>query len=382
MIKAVLLDLDNTLLRNPSKRFTVEYFRLLDLYFANLWDVDRISQSIIASVVQMGRDIEHSNMTAMLRPMAEAAQRTTDEVQRAFADFLTAVYPQLRNCVEPVPHAAQLVQTLQHQGYAVAIATNPVYPAEAIRQRLIWAKLPSRFEDYAFVSHAENTHFIKPDAAYYAEIIARIGVEPDETVMIGDSLENDIEPAASIGIHTYHVTDESLHEFNGQLKEFETLQPAILTATMIEPQLRGNVGALFGLVDGIKPHYWSQHPDPNEWSPFQIICHLLEVEAPVHRARLQRILTEENPFIADPGQPLGPREAQPCDDSGLRATQRFLEARRQTIALLRKFPADAWVRPARHSIFGPTTLLEMAHFTAQHDRLHLTQLCRTVGNCE
>jgi hypothetical protein len=26
--------------------------------------------------------------------------------------------------------------------------------------------------------------------------------------------------------------------------------------------------------------------------------------------------------------------------------------------------------------------LEMAHFTAQHDRLHLNQICQTLGKCE
>ena len=61
--------------------------------------------------------------------------------------------------------------------------------------------------------------------------------------------------------------------------------------------------------------------------------------------------------------------------------QCFRQARERTIALLAGLRPDQWNRPARHSIFGLTNLLEMAHFTAQHDRLHITQLCQTLGKC-
>jgi hypothetical protein len=60
----------------------------------------------------------------------------------------------------------------------------------------------------------------------------------------------------------------------------------------------------------------------------------------------------------------------------------FEEARRETLQLVATFTDVDWQRPARHSIFGLTTLLEMAYFTAQHDRLHLNQLCQTIGRCE
>jgi hypothetical protein len=138
---------------------------------------------------------------------------------------------------------------------------------------------------------------------------------------------------------------------------------------------------LFGLIDPIKPHFWTQHPDPEEWSPLEIVCHLLEREPSVQRARLERILQEHNPFLTDPGLPLGPYQMPPCADDGEDAAARFLAERKITIALLEGISAEDWQRPARHSIFGPTSLLEMALFTAQHDRLHLQQLCQTIGRC-
>jgi hypothetical protein len=138
---------------------------------------------------------------------------------------------------------------------------------------------------------------------------------------------------------------------------------------------------LYGLLDTARPHFWDQHPDPDEWSPNQILCHLLEHEGPVHRDRLKHILEIDNPFIAAPPPPPGPASAASCGGDGPDIAARFTAARRETLALIATLPPEAWSRPARHSIFGPTTLLEMAHFTAQHDRLHLHQLCQTLGGC-
>jgi hypothetical protein len=42
--------------------------------------------------------------------------------------------------------------------------------------------------------------------------------------------------------------------------------------------------------------------------------------------------------------------------------------------MLQKLPPQAWPRPGRHAIFGPTTLAEQMTFIARHDMMHLDQL--------
>ncbi|NJL56302.1 HAD-IA family hydrolase [bacterium] len=227
-------------------------------------------------------------------------------------------------------------------------------------------------------------HFAKPNPAYYAEILARVGVEPDETLHIGDSLNNDVLPAQTLGLHCYQITPKTpLDALANQVIKanwLETLVERRLLPSMIAPQYRGNIGALYGLLDTVQPHFWKQQPDPNEWSILQILCHLAESETTVQRPRLERILNEERPFLAEPRTPPGP-EMPICDDDGYRIAEAFTSERSNTLSLVESLSVEAWQRPARHSIFGPTTLLEMAHFTAQHDRLHLTQLCQTIGHC-
>jgi hypothetical protein len=111
----------------------------------------------------------------------------------------------------------------------------------------------------------------------------------------------------------------------------------------------------------------------------QILCHLLESENKTQRPTLERILHEDNSFIVAP-QPSGPN-LPICDTDGFRVATHFVEARQKTLAFLTTLQPSDWQRGARHSVFGLTSLLEMAYFTAQHDRLHLNQLCQTIGRC-
>jgi HAD superfamily hydrolase (TIGR01549 family) len=397
MIKAILLDLDNTLLHNPDRCFAQAFNEKSRLFFMQRWGFDSFPAVFKQAIQAMGSrwPLDYTNTGITVKILSLQAGIDISEATSGLQMFYRDVYPSLQACTYPVEGAAELVADLKARGYAIVIATNPIYSAEAIYQRLAWAGLSGSGDDYTFISHADNMHFAKPDAAYYAEILARVGTEPDEAVVVGDSITNDIEPAQTIGLHTFHVNSDYLGhspaDQHGTLQDLhrlistgdwlETRASKALTPTMIEPELRGNVGALFGLLDGVQPHFWSQHPDPEEWSILQIVCHLLESENTVQRLRLEQILFEDTPFLAVPNPPPSPQQYE-CKDSGKEYAYRFAAEREKTLDLLRSLRPEDWKRPARHSIFGPTTLLEMAHFTAQHDRLHLNQLCQTIGNCE
>lgn len=396
MIKAVLLDLDNTLLYSDERQFVGEYMRLLETHLRHLWGETGLSEVLRDAIHDLAgeRDAQTTNSDFVLQRLSQAVDCDPKTVRAVFTDFFSRDYSLLRRCTEKVAGAAEAVDRIRAHNLAVVIATNPVYPAEAIQQRLAWAGLPEALDAYTFVTTADNMHFVKPDPAYYAEVVARIGVEPDEAVVAGDSLTNDILPAALARLRTFHVSEaahNTVADGAGTLADFveqltanhwgENLPPMPMKPEAVEPQLWGNVGALFGMLAHVQPSYWMQHPDPNEWSIIQIVCHLLESEDAVQRPRLQRILNEDNPFLTNPTPPPGP-QAPPCHNDGLEVARRFAGRRRETIMLLRSLPAGAWHRPARHSVFGLTTLLEMALFTAQHDRLHLNQLCQTLGRCK
>lgn len=379
MIKAVFLDMDNTLLVNPDMAFARAFLEIFEQHFT-MAGFEDASSNLRMAINAMSRKQKgnRSNRQLTLEMLSggdiERANTTLDS-------FYADVYPQLKNCIAAVDGASELIYQLREMDYAVVIATNPIYPETAIRQRMAWAGLPLEDDLYSLITSADNMHFAKPDPAYYAEILGRVGIEPDEALMVGDSMKNDIIPARTVGLHSFYTGESGLEAFiadlHNQLKISSGLR---LSPEMIEPQLRGNIGALHGFLDTVHDRFWHQRPDPEEWSIIQILCHLVTSEEENERKRLLTILQENNPFITQPEQP-GP-DIDECADDGLVIIKDFMNTRQKTIELIQSFTENDWKRPARHSIFGLTTMLEMAYFTAQHDRLHLNQLCQTIGRCE
>ncbi|MCU0475541.1 MAG: HAD-IA family hydrolase [Anaerolineae bacterium] len=383
MIKAVFFDLDDTLLGNPTDSFIRGYLGSLTRYFTARCNIDpapTIRKSI--PVVSGARTGDQNNLDLMLAMLEPTFDRPAAEIRALFEDFYAEEYPALHTLTHPGARSAEIIDRTRGAGYKVVIATNPLYPESAIRQRLAWAGLTPDFAAYDFVTTAEAMHFAKPNPAYYAEILARVGLEPDEVVMVGDHPINDQHAASAIGLHTVSMDVHQHDSYFEVLPRFAMWQPNPLQPAAIAPQWLGNLGALFGQIADMPAHFWNQHPFENEWSPLQIVCHLYEHEGLVHRPRLQTIHAQDNPFIAEPPAPANATDFPPCFDDGAQAARAFFAARQDTLRFIESLAPDAWARPARHSIFGPTTLLEMAYFTAQHDRLHLRQLCQTIGGCE
>jgi hypothetical protein len=99
-----------------------------------------------------------------------------------------------------------------------------------------------------------------------------------------------------------------------------------------------------------------------------------DVEQRVNLPRLQQILLEENPFLAGVDTDAWVETNDYADQDGPTAFRDFFATRLETLSLLDKLAEPDWQRPARHAIFGPTTLLEIGQFMTEHDRLHIRQI--------
>ena len=385
MIKAVLFQLEDTLLHGVDGAFAETVQHSIAAISRSNPGIAELASAYEAAIKQLShrRDMMTSNADIAAGCVAAALGSTREELHEDLDAFFALLNGALKERVAAHAGAVPLVKQLLDQNLSVALAVEPVYPETTVLQWLDWAGLGAEVEALGFLGHSQNLHFIDPDPALYAEIAARTGVEPDETIVVGHCHSKALASASAAGLHIWQVCETSpmptfleMIRSTSRREQFGTRPIAVET---IEPQLRGNIGALYGLLAEAKPHQWRQKPDPDEWSILQILCHLADAEAPVHHHRLQRILTEERPFLSSPPPP-GP-DLPPCHDDGYEVLNRFRDERLKTMRLLTGLKAEDWQRPARHSIFGLTTLREMAYFTAQHDRLHITQLCQTLGKC-
>ena len=207
MIRAVLLDLDDTLLDNDMGRFLPPYFAALGERMARFVAPDDFVSMLLASsrVMVNSQDPTVTNQQAFDADFYPNLAYPESEVGPEINAFYEEDFPALKRYTRPRPEARPLVQTLFDRGYDVVIATNPLFPRRAIEHRLNWAGI---FEfPFTLVTTYENSHFCKPNPQYYQEILDKVDCEPHQAVMVGDDFENDIEPAKQVGLHTYWITD-------------------------------------------------------------------------------------------------------------------------------------------------------------------------------
>ncbi|GAB4526321.1 MAG: hypothetical protein Kow0063_00440 [Anaerolineae bacterium] len=207
MIRAVLLDLDDTLLGNNMERFLPLYFAALGERMARFIAPQELVTKVMASsrVMMQNQDPTVTNQQAFDANFFPGLGYPEAEVRSVIDSFYEEDFPALKRYTQFRPEAPLLVQTLFDQGYQVVIATNPLFPRRAIEHRLDWAGV-SGFP-FKLVTTYENSHFSKPNPRYYQEILDIVGCRPQEGLMVGDDFENDIAPARQVGLHTYWVTD-------------------------------------------------------------------------------------------------------------------------------------------------------------------------------
>jgi hypothetical protein len=123
-----------------------------------------------------------------------------------------------------------------------------------------------------------------------------------------------------------------------------------------------------------KPANLARRTATGEWSPGEVLCHLRDVDEEVNLPRLRKVIGERNPFL--PGQDTDPwaEARQYIRQDGLQALDAFTNTRLEVLKLLVELSQEAWNRPARHAIFGPTNLRELVNIIVGHDILHVQQV--------
>lgn len=202
-----LLDLDNTLLTNDMRRFLPPYIEMLSARLAPYAAGKDVARELVATVqaVVANADAVRVNLERFMAGFTARLGCSADEITAAMTHFFAEDYPRLRQFTAPRPAAPRLVRRLLEMGCRVVVATNPLFPATAIEQRLAWAGVADF--PFARVTTMENSRFAKPDPRYYQEILEAVGAVAGQCWMVGDDPQNDIIPAAGLGMKTWLITD-------------------------------------------------------------------------------------------------------------------------------------------------------------------------------
>lgn len=212
MKKVILFDLDGTLLPQDQDEFVGAYFKELVKKLVAL--------GLPASTPEEQRALGKVVMAGTYAMMKNDGSCTNEE--RFFQTFyaLTGVdmYPQknefdkfYENEFQEVgkvcgfnPFVKTAVEQLKEKGCRVAVATNPLFPLIANKQRLTWAGLS--FEDFEYCTCYENSCYCKPNLKYYEGVLERLHVCAEDCLMVGNDVREDMV-ARELGMDVFLITD-------------------------------------------------------------------------------------------------------------------------------------------------------------------------------
>jgi len=129
----------------------------------------------------------------------------------------------------------------------------------------------------------------------------------------------------------------------------------------------------------LEPNQWKRRPEPDSWSPVEIVCHLRDVELEVNLPRYWALLTEERPFVSAVETDGWAAERAYIEQPPDEALATLARARKESLSILSSIRTAEWQRQARHALLGPTSLAELGGVSADHDLIHLAQLRSAIA---
>ena len=218
-MKAILFDLDGTLLPMDQDLFVKTYFKLLAVKLAPYgYDPKQLIDAIWGGTAAMVKNNGScSNEDAFWTFFTGIFGKQALEHLPVFEDFYANEFQGAQAVCSQIPQAAEAINLVKAKGFCVALATNPIFPAIATRSRIRWAGLTP--EDFELYTTYENSRFCKPNPAYYQDILAQMDLRPEECLMVGNDVTEDMI-ARKLGMQVFLLTDCMINKNNEDISAY------------------------------------------------------------------------------------------------------------------------------------------------------------------
>ncbi len=204
--KVILFDLDGTLLPMDQNVFVKSYFGKLTKKLAPLgYQPEKLIEALWAGIKTVVKNTSDKlNEEIFWDVFAKFLGEKVREDEPHFEEFYKNEFQAVKESCGFHPKAAECVKQLKEMGYRVVLATNPIFPRIATESRIRWAGMePELFE---WITTYENSKRSKPNPQYYLEILEKIDVKPEECIMVGNDVTEDMV-AQTIGMDVFLLTD-------------------------------------------------------------------------------------------------------------------------------------------------------------------------------
>lgn len=219
-IRAVFFDLDGTLLPMDQEEYIKAYLGLLGKQLVPKgYEFEKFMKVMWAGVGAMVKnDGTCTNEERFWQVFIGAFG------ERALEDkpFIDEFYNNEFNKVQAVcgfhEMAKEIVELVKEKKLIPVLATNPLFPHVATENRMRWAGLePEMFEVYTTY---EDCHYCKPNPKYYLELLEKLGLKPEECVMVGNDFDEDIVPTEALGMKNFLLTDCLINKNEADISKY------------------------------------------------------------------------------------------------------------------------------------------------------------------
>ena len=248
MIKAILFDLDNTLVIFDEIRFYEIYFKRIAKAFADLIPADTFLQRLIGATMALRRNNgEQTNANHFMDVFAADQPIRHETCWQRFMQFYETEYDQIKVDITLPEGLADVFAQLKDTPIKKVIATNPIFPETVQKKRIQWAGLGEEIFD--LITHIENMSFVKPNPGYYHQICDLIGKSPENCMMVGNDPVNDMA-AANAGLKTY-LTDDAGEVDYTSLTSSAIGAPKEIPPDIPAPDFKGPLRNIFAAVQSL-----------------------------------------------------------------------------------------------------------------------------------
>lgn len=212
-LKAVLFDLDGTLLPMDMDVFIKSYFGAISKKLApHGYDPKELVSVIWRGTGAMIKNDgiktnEQVFWDAFVAFYGEECLKDTVW----FDKFYEENFDDLKAVCGFNPKSAETVSVLKEKNLRLILATNPLFPSIATEKRIRFAGLEP--EDFEFFTSYENIGYSKPNIRYYEEILSRTGLKAEECLMVGNDVGDDMI-AEKLGMKVFLLTDCLINKDN------------------------------------------------------------------------------------------------------------------------------------------------------------------------
>ena len=214
-MNTILFDLDGTLLPIDMILFEKMYFKQLAKDFSDIISPKELAKNIWGSTKIMVENIDYkTNEEVFMADFTSRMNMDAPVLQKRFENFYNTSFLKIKEYVLDIKCIKESVELLKLKNYNIALATNPLFPENAIHHRIHWAGFSP--DDFSYISTFEKNHYCKPQLKYYEEILKDIEKKPEDCLMVGNDVQEDLI-AKKLGIKTYLITNNLLHRTNEKI---------------------------------------------------------------------------------------------------------------------------------------------------------------------